>query len=102
MSQASHREVIDLLLKGKTITEIAIMLDVSRTTIYNRRKDFVDYSEKEGILMAAKHYEVEDTLEKISNLTRLLESNDIEIKDAIQGYKVISLIRDGQERKRLM
>jgi len=69
------------------------MLDVSRTTIYNRRKDFLDLSEKEGILMAAEHYEVEDTLEKLSTLARLLESNGLEIHDAVQGCEVINLLK---------
>ncbi|TFH13929.1 helix-turn-helix domain-containing protein, partial [Candidatus Bathyarchaeota archaeon] len=58
MSQVSHKQVLNLLLQGNTITEVAEMLDVSRTTIYNRRKDFLDYAEKEGILLAAEHFDV--------------------------------------------
>ena len=93
MSQASHKEVIQLLLKGKTITEVANLLDVSRTTVYNRKKDFLDYAEKEGLFMAAEHYEVEETLEKITNLARLLESNDLDVNDAVEGCEIITLLK---------
>ena len=92
MSQASHKKVIELLLQGKTITEVAGMLDVSRTTVYNRKKEFLDYAQKEGLLMATERFEVEDTFQKLSNLAHQLELNDLEIQDALDGSEIITLL----------
>lgn len=92
MSQASHKEVLDLLLRGKTITEIADMLAISRTTVYNRRKDFLDYAKKEGILLAAKNYDVEDTVQELQNLAQELELNNLRIEDARKGTEIMALL----------
>lgn len=92
LSQAGHREVLELLLQGRTITEIADMLGVSRTTIYNRRKDFLDYAKKEGVCLAAEHFGVEDTFEKLSNLSHLLEASGLEVEDARRGVEVVNLL----------
>ena len=92
MSQVSHKQVLNLLLQGNTITEVAEMLDVSRTTIYNRRKDFLDYAEKEGILLAAEHFDVEDTFEELSNLALELKLNGLKVEEARRGSEILSLL----------
>ena len=68
------------------------MLDVSRTTIYNRRKDFLDYAEKEGILLAAEHFDVEDTFEELSNLALELKLNGLKVEEARRGSEILSLL----------
>jgi predicted nucleic acid-binding Zn-ribbon protein len=68
------------------------MLNVSRTTIYNRRKDFLDYAEREGISMAAKEYDVEETFVELSNLAHELKQKGLSIEEAKKGSEIISLL----------
>lgn len=68
------------------------MLEVSRTTIYNRRKEFLDYAEKEGIKMAAKNYEIEDNFEELMNLARELKQNELKVEDARRGNEIAALL----------
>jgi predicted nucleic acid-binding Zn-ribbon protein len=88
----SHSKTLHLLLSGYTITEAADTLGVSRTTVYNRRKDFYDYAEREGFTMAAEHFEVEETFEDLMNLARELKNNELKIEDAKRGAKLVALL----------
>ena len=92
MTSVSHTQAITLLLDGYSITEVAEILDVSRTTIYNRRKDFLDYSGKEGMNLAAERYEVEETFEELMNLASELKLNEISVEEARKGSKIALLL----------
>lgn len=92
MTSVSHTQAIALLLKGYSITEIAEMLEVSRTTIYNRRKDFLDYAGEEGLQLAAERYEVEETFEELMNLASELKLNETSVEEARKGSKIVELL----------
>ena len=92
MTSVSHTQAITLLLDGYSITEVAEILEVSRTTIYNRRKDFLDYSGKEGLNLAAERYEVEETFEELMNLASELKLNEISVEEARKGSKIALLL----------
>ena len=92
LNQVSHAQAMNLLLNGYSITETAEMLGVSRTTIYNRRKDFLDYAEKEGVLMAAEHFDVEDTFEELFNLARELKQYELKVEEARRGSAIVALL----------
>ena len=68
------------------------MFEVSRTTIYNRRKDFLDYAEEEGMDMATERFEVEETFEKLLDLARELKQNEINIEEAKKGSEIAALL----------
>jgi len=92
LTSVSHTQAIALLLKGYSITEIAEMLEVSRTTIYNRRKDFLDYAGEEGLQLAAERYEVEETFEELMNLASELKLNETSVEEARKGSKIVELL----------
>ena len=92
MTSVSHNQAIALLLTGKSITEVAEILEVSRTTIYNRRKDFLDYADKEGLKLAAERYEVEETFEELMNLASELKLNNISVEEARKGSEIAALL----------
>ena len=92
MTTVSHAQAITLLLSGYTITEVAEMLKVSRTTIYNRRKEFLDYAKKEGTNLATKNYEVEETFEELVILARELKHNGLKVEDARRGSEIAVLL----------
>ena len=92
MTSVSHNQAIALLLKGYSITEIAEMFEVSRTTIYNRRKDFLDYAGEEGLQLAAERYEVEETFEELMNLASELKLNETSVEEARKGSKIVELL----------
>lgn len=68
------------------------MLEVSRTTIYNRRKDFLDYAGEEGLQLAAERYEVEETFEELMNLASELKLNETSVEEARKGSKIVELL----------
>jgi DNA repair exonuclease SbcCD ATPase subunit len=68
------------------------MYEVSRTTIYNRRKDFLDYAEKEGMNMAAEHFDIEETFEELVNLANELKQNNLKIEEARKGSEIAELL----------
>jgi DNA repair exonuclease SbcCD ATPase subunit len=92
LTQVSHSQTMTLLLNGYSITEVADMLEVSRTTVYNRRKDFLDYAKKEGVFMAAEHFDVEETFDELFNLARELKQNDLRVEEARRGSKIVVLL----------
>ena len=92
MTSVSHTQAIALLLKGYSITEVAEMFEVSRTTIYNRRKDFLDYAGEEGLQLAAERYEVEETFEELMNLASELKLNETSVEEARKGSKIVELL----------
>jgi transposase len=92
LTSASHTQAIALLLKGYSITEIAEIFEVSRTTIYNRRKDFLDYAGEEGLKLAAERYEVEDTFEELMNLASELKLKETSVEEARKGSQIVELL----------
>ena len=68
------------------------MFEVSRTTIYNRRKDFLDYAGEEGLQLAAERYEVEETFEELMNLASELKLNETSVEEARKGSKIVELL----------
>jgi hypothetical protein len=68
------------------------MFEVSRTTIYNRRKDFLDYAEEEGMDMAAERFEVEEAFEELLDLARELKQNEINVEEAKKGSEIAALL----------
>jgi len=96
LTRVSHSQALELLLRGHNITEVADMLGVSRTTVYNRRKDFIDYADKEGIAMAAEHYEIEETFDDLMELSRLLKMNEMSIRDAKRGAELVAVMEEAQ------
>ena len=88
----SHTEALKLLLKGFTITQTANKLGVSRTTIYNRRKDFFDYAHNEGIDMALKEYKINETFEELQSLASSLKTKNLEIDEAKRGFELASMM----------
>ena len=68
------------------------MFEVSRTTIYNRRKDFLDYAGEEGLKVAAERYEVEETFEELMNLASELKLNETSVEEARKGSKIVELL----------
>jgi predicted DNA-binding protein YlxM (UPF0122 family) len=92
LTSISHTQAVTLLLNGYSISEIAEMFEVSRTTIYNRRKDFLDFAQKEGLLMAVEHFEVEKSFETMINLAREFKQNNLTIDDARKGSEIAILL----------
>ena len=68
------------------------MFEVSRTTIYNRRKDFLDYAEKEGMDMAAERFEVEETFDELLDLATELKQNELTVEEARKGSEIAALL----------
>jgi hypothetical protein len=68
------------------------MYEVSRTTIYNRRKDFLDYAGEEGLQLAAERYEVEETFEELMNLASELKLKETSVEEARKGSKIVELL----------
>lgn len=72
------------------------MLEVSRTLVYNRRKDFLDYAEKEGLSVATEYYDLVETFDGLMELSRMLKANNLSINDAKQGVEIVEIMNDFQ------
>jgi hypothetical protein len=94
MNNVSHTEALQLLLKGYTITQTANQLGVSRTTIYNRRKDFLDYAQKEGISLALKEYNINETFEELQALASSLKNNNLDVDEAKKGVELVNIMNE--------
>ncbi|MBD3207804.1 hypothetical protein GF319_15850, partial [Candidatus Bathyarchaeota archaeon] len=96
MTRVSHAQALQLLLSGHTITEVADMLNVSRTLVYNRRKDFIECAEREGISVAAEQYDLDETFDELMELSRLLKINELSIRDAKRGAELVAVMEEAE------
>jgi hypothetical protein len=68
------------------------MLGVSRTLVYNRRKDFIECAEREGISVAAEQYDLDETFDELMELSRLLKINELSVRDAKRGAELVAVM----------